>query len=496
MLDMVDVEYIRKLSLVKRWSDRQIARQLGVSRNTVAKYLSAPDPTPRYRLAIPRPRPVLGAFEGVIRLWLDEDKQRPRKQRHTAHRIYERLRDEYFFPGGESTIRKYVRSVKAPVPEAFLPLEYELGSEAQCDFGEADVIFAGVQVTIHLFCMRLMAGARSFVVAFPPEKSEAFYEGHRRAFELFGGVPRRVRYDNPKVAVKKILGPRERTEQKGFVALRSHYLFESLYCLPGRKGAHEKGGVENLVGYCRRNYLVPLPEVKDFGELNALLKERCLAEGSRQLPGGKGTLADRWEQERSHLLPLPAYPFSCCRTEPADVNRLQLVAFDRCRYSVPTRFVGRTVTVYGYVDRIEIGCGSEMIAEHARLYEAGAESFKAEHYLDQLDQKPSAVINARVFRSLTEPYQFFRKRCLDRVPPQPREFVEVLKLLREFPPEVVEQAVAEAVKSEVYRADAVAQICRRLTQPQSPAPVVHALNVPMPPPDLSHFDNLLAGVAG
>ncbi len=118
---MVDVEYIRKLNLVQHWSIRQIARRLNLSRNTVTKYLSAPDPTPRYRLAVSRPRPVLGAFEGVIRLWLDEDKQRPRKQRHTAHRIYERLRDEYFFPGGESTIRKYVRSVKAPVPEAFLP---------------------------------------------------------------------------------------------------------------------------------------------------------------------------------------------------------------------------------------------------------------------------------------------------------------------------------------------------------------------------------------
>ena len=496
MLDMVDVEYIRKLKLVQHWSIRQIASRLDISRNTVTKYLSAPDPTPRYRLAIPRPRPVLGAFEGVIRLWLNEDKLRPRKQRHTAHRIYERLRDEYFFPGGESTIRKYVRRVKAPVPEAFLPLEYELGSEAQCDFGEADVIFAGVQLTVHLFCMRLMAGAQSFVVAFPHERSEAFYEGHRLAFELFGGVPRRVRYDNPKVAVKKILGPRERTEQKGFVALRSHYLFESIYCLPGRKGAHEKGGVENLVGYSRRNFLVPLPEVKDFVELNVLLMERCLAEGSRQLPRGQGTLANRWEQERLHLLPLPAYPFACCHTEPAGVNRLQLVAFDRCRYSVPTSFVGKTVNVHAYVDRIEIGHDDGIIAEHDRLYEAGGESFKAEHYLDQLDQKPSAVINARVFRSLTEPYQFFRKRCLDRVPPQPREFVEVLKLLREFPHEVVEQAVAEAVKSAVYRADAVAQICRRLTQPQSPPPILHALTAHVALPDLTLFDRLLAGVAG
>jgi len=173
MLDMVDVEYIRKLNLVQHWSVRTIAERLGISRNTVAKYLSAPDPTPRYRLTIPRPRPVLGAFEDVIRLWLEQDKQRPRKQRHTAHRIFERLRDEYFFPGAESTIRKYVRALKKPIPEAFLPLEYELGSEAQCDFGEADAILAGAQVTVHLFCMRLMAGARSFVAAFPHEKSEA-----------------------------------------------------------------------------------------------------------------------------------------------------------------------------------------------------------------------------------------------------------------------------------------------------------------------------------
>jgi transposase len=495
MLDMVDVEYIRKLNLVQHLSFRTIAERLGISRNTVTKYLSAPDPTPRYRLTIPRPRPVLGAFEGVIRLWLEQDKQRPKKQRHTAHRIFERLRDEYFFPGAESTIRKYVRTLKKPIPEAFLPLEYELGSEAQCDFGEADAIFAGAQVTVHLFCMRLMAGARSFVVAFPHEKSEAFYEGHRRAFEAFGGVPRRIRYDNPKVAVKKILGPRERTEQKGFVALRSHYLFESLYCLPGRKGAHEKGGVENLVGYCRRNYLVPLPEVKSFDELNALLTERCLAEGSRSLPGDPGTLADRWEQERRHLLPLPAYPFSCCRTEAAEVNRLQLVAFDRCRYSVPTSYVGKTVHVHAYVDRIEIGHDDGIIAEHVRLYEPGGESFKAEHYLDQLDQKPSAVINARVFRSLTDPYQLFRKGCLDRIPPCPKEFVGVLKLLREFPREVMEQAVAEAVKSDVYRADAVAQICRRLTQPQSPTPILHALTAHVAPPDLTRFDRLLAGVA-
>lgn len=491
---MVDVEYIRKLSLVQHWSVRRIAKQLGLSRNTVTKYLMAKDPAPRYRLSASRPRPVLGPFEALVAQWIDSDRDRKKKQRHTAHRIFERLRDEYGFCGAESTIRKYVRRCKGTPPEAYLPLEYAPGAEAQCDFGEAEAVVARETMTVHLFCMRLMEPPRSFVMAFPHEKSEAFQEGHAQAFLFFGGVPKKIRYDNPRVAVKAILSPRERTEQKDFVALRSHYLFDSVYCLPGKKGAHEKGGVENLVGYCRRNYLVPLPEVADLASLNALLRERCLAEGRRIRPGEHESLGERFEREKIHLLPLPSLPFRGCRTVPALVNRLQQVLFDRCRYSVPTAFVGKTVTVHAFVDKIEIGCGEQTIAVHDRLYGTGKESFRTEHYLDQLDKKPSAVVNARVFHGLSEPYLSFRKRCLSFHPPRSREFVEVLKLLLSYPSPVVEQAVAEALSSGLIRADVVAQVCRRLTQGPLPEPVPHAMQVRVPLPDLARFDRLLPEV--
>lgn len=295
VLEIVDVEYIRKLHKVKGWSIRKIARELGYSRNTVSKYLEAEDTAPQYQLQEPRPRPVLGPFQGIIKQWLKEDGNRPPKQRHTAHRIFERLRDEYGFAGSESNVRAYVRILRGPMVEAFLPLEYTWGAEAQCDFGEADIFRRGCQVRIHLFTMRLMAGGMCFVMAFPHQKSEAFYEGHRHALEFFGGVPHKIRYDNPKVAVDQVLPGRKRVEQSGFVALRTHYLFESAFCIPGKKGAHEKGCVENLVGYARRDFLVPLPEVEDLEKLNEILHARCLAEGRRRLPRDQGTFADRWD---------------------------------------------------------------------------------------------------------------------------------------------------------------------------------------------------------
>lgn len=491
---MVDVEYIRKLKRVQGWSVRRIARALGYSRNTVAKYLEAEEVTPRYRLEAPRARPVLGPYEAVIRRWLEEDEERPPKQRHTAHRIYERLRDEHGFSGSESNVRAYVRTLRGPKLEACLPLEYAWGEQAQCDFGKAEIVWRSEQVRVHVFSMRLMASGKCFVAVFPHEKSEAFYEGHRRAFEFFGGVPRKVLYDNPRVLVHQVLPGRERVEQPGFVALRTHYLFDSVFCLPGKKGAHEKGGVENLVGYARRNYLVPLPEVDDLEELNEVLLARCLAEGQRRLPGNGGTLSERWAREQEHLLPLPQRPFDCCRVVLAKVSSLQLVTFERCRYSVPTAYVGRMVSVRAYVDRLQIGCSDQVIARHQRLYEPGQESLKVEHYLDLLARKPGAVANARVFRRLALPYQAFRERCLAKRPSTPREFVGVLRLHREFPEQVVTDAVAEAVTRGVIRADAVRQICLRQTQPATPAPLKDAPAVRTSVVDLGRYNALLKAV--
>lgn len=490
---MIDVEYIRKLRYVKGLSVREIAQRLGHSRNTIDKYLASEELEPKYQIKKPRARPTLGKYEGLIKHWIEEDKQRPPKQRHTAHRIYERLRTEYGFIGTEGTVRRYVQQVKEPKKEAFLPLEYQWGAEAQCDFGAVDAVIAGRQLTLKMFCIRLMASFRTFVMFFVNEKSEAFYEGHRQAFEFFAGVPRKIKYDNPKIAVAQILRGRERIEQPGFIALRSHYLFESFFCLPGIKGSHEKGGVENLVGYARRNYCVPLPEVESLDELNAIVRQRCLDEGKRKFAAG--TLAEQWALEQPHLIALPNRPFDCCRTILAKVNSLQFVTFERCRYSVPTKFVGQTVIVKAYVDRLEIAHGTEIIARHQRLYEVGRESLQVEHYLDLLSRKPGAVANARIFSYLPPTYQTFRKLCLEKRPPTPKEFIGVLKLHQKYSPAIVTTALLEAIACNVIRADAVSQICQRLTETPLPGPIAYPFNSCVSTVDLSHFDQLLGGKA-
>lgn len=462
---MIDIEYIRKLRYVKGWSIREIAKSVGHSRNTITKYLASDIKEPKYKLKEQREKPKLGKYEQIIREWIEKDEKMPVKQRHTAHRIYERLKAEYEYTGCEASVRKLVRTIKKVKPEAYLPLEYELGNEAQCDFGQAEIIVKGERIIVQMFCMKLMASKKHFVILFPNQKSEAFYEGHKQAFEYFGGVPKKISYDNPKVAVAVVLKGRERIEQTGFIALRSHYLFESFFCLPGKKGSHEKGGVENLVGYARRNYLVPMPEVESLEELNEIIKERCLTERKAQL----------WEKEKNYLLELPKYPFECFRVEIVKVNTLQMIQFENNCYSVPREYVGQRVIIKAFVDKIEIVFGENIIARHKRLYQRKTESLNVEHYLDLLSQRPGAVVNARVFRNMDEVYQRFRKFCLEQKPVATKEFVKVLKLHEKFLPETVKMALEEAMEAKIARADVVYHICQRLTQP----PVSKALNYPL-----------------
>jgi transposase len=210
---------------------------------------------------------VLEAVKAVIDHWLGEDRHKPPKQRHTAKRIHERLVQEYGFAGAESTVRRYVGQRRKEMrTQVFVPLVYEPGGIAQVDFGEAQVILAGELVTAQLFCLRLGYSKLPFVTALPSQAQEAFLEGHVRAFAFLGGVPHVLVYDNLKVAVKRILEGSSREEQTAFVAFRSHYLFESRFCNPAQ--AHEKGLVEGLVGYARRNWLVPTPAFASWEALN------------------------------------------------------------------------------------------------------------------------------------------------------------------------------------------------------------------------------------
>lgn len=494
---MVDVEYIRKLHHVNGLSQREIAQRLRLSRNTVAKYLQVTDVVPRYKLTQERPRPAIDPFRAIIDQWLSQDEAAPQKQRHTARRMFHRLRDEYGYQGSESAVERYVRQVRGSERKAFIPLAYEPGMDAQCDWGDVDAVVGGKQTTVQLFCMRLCASGAAFTMAFPHQRTEAFQEGHRRAFEFFGGVSRAVWYDNTKVAVAEITGGKGRIEQPAFTALKAHYLFEARFCNPGIDGAHEKGLVESLVGYARRNFFVPMPRVSSLDELNAGLRQKCLAECERCVGRRDESVGELWDREKKDMLPLPRYPMDCCRTVFARVNTQGLVQFEKARYSVPVSHVGDTVTLKVYWDRIVVTYREKVLTEHRRLY-GGGESLYVEHYLPLLERRPSAVANARVFKYLPQVYRDFRDRCLDGPTPRPKEFLTVLKLHGLFAQPLVENALEQALEADVILADAVWQLCLRQLPGQIPPPPLAGDKTPALAgwsPDPGRYDALMRQVA-
>ena len=390
MLKVDQREQIRRAYFIEGKSVRQIARDGHQSRRSVRKALHDAGP-PRYTLKAPRRRPVLEPFLAIIDRWLLEDRTRPAKQRHTAHRIYDRLVAEFGFQGGESTVPQYVREQRPAKRDVFIPLEHD-PAEAQADWGAAMVYLDGRMVEANLFCLRLCYSTRFFLVAYPRQTKEAFYAGHVAAFEALGGVPRSITYDNLWTAVKKVLGGSRREEQQEFVAFRCHHLYESVFCRPGE--GHEKGLVENLVGYARRNFLVPLPQVASFEELNAILAERCQADLGRRLRDGR-TVAEAWEEEKHSLLPLPNYAWPCYLLRPARVSGTCLVSFDGNRYSAPALYARRPVLVRASVDRVEIVFRDKVIAAHPRSYERGRDVLDPYHYLPVLLRKPRAFHQAK-----------------------------------------------------------------------------------------------------
>lgn len=281
MIDVEIWEQIRRAYYLEQKSIREIERETGHAWRTVKRIIESGEPS-KYVLKEGRDAPKLGPYREEISELLKQNLHLPVKQRYTSSRIYQLLREKGF-TGAESTVRHYVGQVRKAQrrPAVFLPLAFDPGQDAQVDWGEAVVILAGVQVTVQLFVMRLCYSRRTFVMAFPSQKQEAFFQGHVEAFQHFGGVARRLTYDNLTTAVQKILQGKERQEQERFLTLRGTYLFDSHFCTPG--AGHEKGGVEHGIGFVRRQYLVPLPEVASYQELNLLLRQRCLADDERQV---------------------------------------------------------------------------------------------------------------------------------------------------------------------------------------------------------------------
>src|SRR6266705_2600810 len=393
MITLEQYAQIRRMYHLEEKSGRQIARELGCSRQTVSRALSL-EQSPAYTMSKPRSAPVLGPYQAKLEELLAENQRLPKKQRYTAHKLFQLIQAQGY-GGSEAGVQMYaVRWRKANKrPATFLPLEFEPGQDAQVDWGEAQVILAGVQQSVEVFVMRLNYSRRSFVMTFPSQKQEAFFEGHVRAFEHFGGVPHRLSYDNLTTAVKPLIEGRNREEQRAFIAFRSYYLFSSHFCTPGQ--GHEKGGVEHSVGFSRRNFLVPLPRVASFEELNRFLLEQCTRDDVRIVHGQAMSIGQAWKSEHAYFQPLPKRPFACCVTRQVKLTPYSQVVYETNRYSVPAEQARRELVLKAYPFRVEIIWEHEVIANHARCYGREQDIFDPLHYLALLEQRPGAFQYAR-----------------------------------------------------------------------------------------------------
>jgi len=492
MIQVDEKETIRRLYFIQRHSIREVAKELRHSRRTVKKAITDAS-VPQYHLTVPRASLVMDPFKAIIERWLAEDKSQPKKQRHTAHRIYTRLVSEHHFTGGERTVRQYVSRLKPKFQEMFIPLEFDPGADAQCDWGEAFVYMGDELVPVQVLCMKLSYSGKPFVMAFPTQRQEAFFEGQHQAFNWYQGIPARIGYDNLTLAVQKVLRGRNRQEQQAFIAFRSHYLFQSHFAMP--RHPQEQGRVESLVGYMRRNYFVPVPRVKSFGELNWMLLERLREDDRRPAEGKEISIGEAWEQEKGKLLPLPRIPYRCCVCRPLKANHLSMVNFDGNRYSIPVEYGISKLTLQAYVWRVEVACGDRVIASHERCYQKGQDILNIEHYLPLLIQRPGAFPYAKPVRQwkMPEVYREFLEALSKRSKGSGvREFLQVLVLGRTYGRENLELAMTQALSENRADAERVRQLVNRtnFTGVISSAQSFYADQVRVILPDLSQFDRL------
>lgn len=445
---------IRRRVLHGEISKRRACEEYEVHWDTLTKILTHSEP-PGYRRTKPRRPSKLEPFLPLIHEMLESDRQAPRKQRHTAHRIFERLRDEHNYTGGETIVKEAVREWRTGRKEVFLPLSHRPG-EAQVDFGFADVIVGGEVTRVALFVMTLTYSDAIYCQVFPRECTEVFLEGHNRAFAFFGGVPCRISYDNSKIAVAKIVGSRERDVTREFLRLKSHYLFADHFCLVRRP--NEKGHVERLLDFARANFLVPVPRTASLEELNAQLEARCRRDLERQLRGKPAPKGQLLAEERDRFLPIPPQAFEARRLDQAAADSLSLVRFDGNSYSVPTKYAHRQITIVASVDDVRLIFEDRLIARHRRHWGKHEYLFDPVHYLALLERKPGGFDFARPLEHWELPVclGILRRRLEAEFGGQgTREFIKVLRLLERHSLPLLKQAVQQALEIGATSPDAV-----------------------------------------
>lgn len=500
-------ERIRKDNRDDGLSIRALADRYHVHRRTVREALASATPTGR---KVPeREAVVLGPWMELIRSWLVADRSVARKQRHTARRVHQRLSEECGASLAESTVRAFVAQVNFELDNTLfavtVPQTHAPGAEAEVDFGEFVAFIDGVAVKCWMFCMRLSASGVGFHLAFSHQAQEAFFEGHVQGFRHFEGVPARIRYDNLKAAVVKILIGRDRTENERFVALRSHYGYDSFFCAPGIGGAHEKGGVEGEVGRFRRRHLVPVPKVATMAELNEALATGDRIDDDRHIARRAETVGEAAAAEVPMLGCLPTSDFDASTLLSAKVDTKARICVRQSFYSVPVGLARRTVQVRLGAQDFEVIADGKVVATHERSLHKGTEDLVLDHYLEILARKPgampgaTALAQARAYGAFSATHERFwseaRRKHGDGA--GTRALIGAMLLGRRTPAQVVMAAMDAALAIGSTDPEVVAIEARRISE-DAVAPVVAiragaATQGDRPPPSLDGYDELLAG---
>jgi transposase len=501
-------ERIRRDARDDELSIRALADRHKVHRRTVRAALG--DAVPPTRKPPARSAPVLGPYEATIRGWLVEDLTAPRKQRHTARRVWQRLLEEHGAVVAESSVRNLVAALRTeitPGQQVMVPQTHPAAEEAEVDFGEFQAVIGGVVMKVWMFCLRLSHSGKAVHVAYANQSQESFLDGHVRAFAALGGVPvGMIRYDNLKPAVIRVALGRERLENPRFVAMRSHYGYDSFFCIPGIEGAHEKGGVEGEIGRFRRRHLTPVPHVGSLAALNAALAAADQRDDARRIGARAETVGAAAARELPLLRPLPEEVFDVAARLSCRVDAKARVCVRQSYYSVPARYAGRRIEVRLGATTVTAVEAGTVVATHTRSLHKGSEDLVLDHYLEVLGRKPgalagaTALVAARAAGGFTPVHQRFwdaaRRHLGDG--PGTRALVGVLLLHRALPATAVTAGMDAAVSMDNFDPDLVAVEARRsMLATVTPIPVPLPARagptaaIDRPIPSLADYDQLL-----
>lgn len=485
-IEVESYEEIRYLHEHEGMSQRAIAKKLNISRNTVKKYCDGSHVPWERQGKSGRQRYVIteDVLTFIQECLAQDDVDDVKNQKHTAKRIYDRLVEKKGFKGGQSTVREMVAALREKPGKPFVPLSFDPGEAIQVDWGVVTIYLAGKKMKVNLFCMRECYGADIFCMAFYRQNEESFLEGQIQGFYFFGGIPKRIIFDNAKVAVKEGFGVHAKVQDR-YRAFAAHYAFQCEFC--NIAAGHEKGLVEGLVGWARRNIFVPVPRVETLEELNEEIRNRCLRYREHRIAGRDQNVGAMAEAARARMTPLPKFRFDPSKTITAKIDPFSTVKFNYNHYSVPVRYVGKEASIKGFGNEVVIMYQNTEVARYSRCYERGKTKYQLEHYIDLIEQRPRSVFNAKPVKSNISAELLEVGRRLSG----PREMVKLLRLVVDHGEDKLMTAISCVHGTEI----SVDQIQAHLIPVSLPARLTSPKDIQVARPQLGKYDALISGGA-